>query len=133
MSVYPIPVTKMPSVIIRLVHILVSATKDFLVMDVLAQVSWSKVIIFFIPEKCVSQFGFAGSSHEAVSSILYVAIVSSEAASVSDTFCGIHEIYANIFRKRWFFFQPRTQALFCAPSCPLGKDPGMGWSRACLK
>ena len=29
--------------------------------------------------------------------------------------------------------QPRAQALFCAPSCPLGKDPGIGWSRACLK
>ena len=29
--------------------------------------------------------------------------------------------------------QPRAQALFCAPSCPLGKEPGIDWSRACLK
>ena len=37
----------------------------------------------------------------------------------------------SLFNKsKRFERQPHTQALFCAPSCPLGKDPGMGWSSA---
>ena len=59
MSVFPIPVTKMPTVIILLVHILVGATKDFLVMELLAQVNW--LLLIYIIEKYDCQYGFIGS------------------------------------------------------------------------